>query len=234
MTVPNATGPACGQRPVQCESPAARSTKRLRRTSPRPKHSLAPWSSRQTAGRSPIRSPAKSSPRLEFLNQVGLGYLTLDRPAETLSGGELQRVRLASGLGSGLVGTCYVLDEPSIGLHPRDNDRLIAALESLQRPRQFGDRRRARRGDHSPRRLADRPRSRRRSARRAGRGRRDAGGSGRQSGLAHRPLSVRRGADRHPGNAATSRRPAPSPSKARRRTTSSMSPPDFRFQRWSA
>ena len=70
--------------------------------------------------------------RLEFLAKVGLGYLTLDRPAETLSGGELQRVRLASGLGSGLVGVCYVLDEPSIGLHPRDNRRLIEALESLQ------------------------------------------------------------------------------------------------------
>ena len=70
--------------------------------------------------------------RLDFLAQVGLGYLTLDRPAETLSGGELQRVRLASGLGSGLVGVCYVLDEPSIGLHPRDNQRLIEALENLQ------------------------------------------------------------------------------------------------------
>jgi excinuclease ABC subunit A len=70
--------------------------------------------------------------RLDFLAKVGLGYLTLDRPAETLSGGELQRVRLASGLGSGLVGVCYVLDEPSIGLHPRDNERLIGALEDLQ------------------------------------------------------------------------------------------------------
>jgi len=70
--------------------------------------------------------------RLEFLDNVGLEYLTLDRPADTLSGGELQRVRLASGLGSGLVGVCYVLDEPSIGLHPRDNRRLIDALHSLQ------------------------------------------------------------------------------------------------------
>jgi len=61
-----------------------------------------------------------------------LGYLTLDRPADTLSGGELQRVRLATGLGSGLVGVCYVLDEPSIGLHPRDNHRLIDALRNLQ------------------------------------------------------------------------------------------------------
>jgi excinuclease ABC subunit A len=70
--------------------------------------------------------------RLEFLDRVGLDYLTLDRPADTLSGGELQRVRLASGLGSGLVGVCYVLDEPSIGLHPRDNQRLIDAIRQLQ------------------------------------------------------------------------------------------------------
>jgi excinuclease ABC subunit A len=70
--------------------------------------------------------------RLEFLDNVGLEYITLDRPAATLSGGELQRVRLASGLGSGLVGVCYVLDEPSIGLHPRDNSRLIASLRNLQ------------------------------------------------------------------------------------------------------
>ncbi|NUQ64683.1 MAG: excinuclease ABC subunit UvrA [Pirellulales bacterium] len=70
--------------------------------------------------------------RLNFLDKVGLDYLTLDRPADTLSGGELQRVRLASGLGSGLVGVCYVLDEPSIGLHPRDNERLIEAVRDLQ------------------------------------------------------------------------------------------------------
>ena len=84
--------------------------------------------------RRPIADPITSEilSRLEFLSQVGLGYLTLDRPAESLSGGELQRVRLASGLGSGLVGVCYVLDEPSIGLHPRDNERLIQALESLR------------------------------------------------------------------------------------------------------
>ena len=84
--------------------------------------------------RRPIAEPITSEilSRLDFLSKVGLGYLTLDRPAETLSGGELQRVRLASGLGSGLVGVCYVLDEPSIGLHPRDNERLIEALENLQ------------------------------------------------------------------------------------------------------
>ncbi len=70
--------------------------------------------------------------RLSFLENVGVEYLTLDRPADTLSGGELQRVRLATGIGSGLVGVCYVLDEPSIGLHQRDNQRLIDALRGLQ------------------------------------------------------------------------------------------------------
>jgi len=70
--------------------------------------------------------------RLDFLNRVGLDYLTLDRSADSLSGGELQRVRLAAGLGTGLVGVCYVLDEPSIGLHPRDNQRLIDAMRNLQ------------------------------------------------------------------------------------------------------
>jgi excinuclease ABC subunit A len=82
----------------------------------------------------PIASPIVSeiASRLEFLDRVGLDYLTLNRPAGSLSGGELQRVRLAAGLGSGLVGVCYVLDEPSIGLHPRDNDRLIDALRELQ------------------------------------------------------------------------------------------------------
>jgi excinuclease ABC subunit A len=70
--------------------------------------------------------------RLAFLGKVGLDYLTLDRPADTLSGGELQRVRLTTAIGSGLVGVCYILDEPSIGLHPRDNQRLIECLRQLQ------------------------------------------------------------------------------------------------------
>jgi excinuclease ABC subunit A len=70
--------------------------------------------------------------RLAFLDRVGTEYLSLDRPADTLSGGERQRVRLATGIGSGLVGVLYLLDEPSIGLHPRDNERLIAALRDLQ------------------------------------------------------------------------------------------------------
>nr|WP_229722909.1 excinuclease ABC subunit UvrA [Xylophilus rhododendri] len=70
--------------------------------------------------------------RLQFLNDVGLGYLSLDRSAETLSGGEAQRIRLASQIGSGLTGVMYVLDEPSIGLHQRDNDRLIETLRHLR------------------------------------------------------------------------------------------------------
>ncbi len=70
--------------------------------------------------------------RLAFMENVGVEYLSLDRPADTLSGGELQRVRLATGIGSGLVGVCYVLDEPSIGLHQRDNQRLIGAVRHLQ------------------------------------------------------------------------------------------------------
>ena len=69
--------------------------------------------------------------RLAFLEEVGLGYLTLDRAAPTLSGGEAQRIRLAAQLGSNLQGVCYVLDEPTIGLHPRDNKILLNALKSL-------------------------------------------------------------------------------------------------------
>ncbi|MBI5475122.1 MAG: ATP-binding cassette domain-containing protein, partial [Ignavibacteriales bacterium] len=70
--------------------------------------------------------------RLTFLNDVGLGYLTLDRLSSTLSGGETQRINLATSLGSALMGTLYVLDEPSIGLHPRDNAKLINILKSLR------------------------------------------------------------------------------------------------------
>jgi len=70
--------------------------------------------------------------RLAFLNNVGLDYLSLDRSAETLSGGEAQRIRLASQIGSGLTGVMYVLDEPSIGLHQRDNDRLLETLKHLR------------------------------------------------------------------------------------------------------
>ncbi|QUV99002.1 excinuclease ABC subunit UvrA [Chloracidobacterium sp. MS 40/45] len=75
---------------------------------------------------------AEIQSRLAFLVEVGLGYLTLDRPTATLSGGEIQRVRLATQLGTPLRGVLYILDEPSIGLHPRDNQRLIHTLERLR------------------------------------------------------------------------------------------------------
>lgn len=70
--------------------------------------------------------------RLQFLIDVGLEYLTLSRSAGTLSGGEAQRIRLATQIGSGLTGVLYILDEPSIGLHQRDNDKLLATLKRLR------------------------------------------------------------------------------------------------------
>ncbi|MBO4555451.1 MAG: excinuclease ABC subunit UvrA [Elusimicrobiales bacterium] len=70
--------------------------------------------------------------RLSFLNNVGLGYVSLDRPSETLSGGEAQRIQLATQIGSGLTGVLYVLDEPTVGLHQRDNNRLLGTLKSLR------------------------------------------------------------------------------------------------------
>ena len=70
--------------------------------------------------------------RIKFLKDVGLNYLTLNRKASTLSGGESQRIRLASQIGSGLTGVIYVLDEPSIGLHQKDNDRLLKTLYKLR------------------------------------------------------------------------------------------------------
>src|SRR5213079_1020663 len=70
--------------------------------------------------------------RLQFLLDVGLAYLTLDRASATLAGGEAQRIRLATQIGSGLVGVLYILDEPSIGLHQRDNRRLLDTLERLR------------------------------------------------------------------------------------------------------
>lgn len=70
--------------------------------------------------------------RLQFLIDVGLDYLTLARSAATLSGGEAQRIRLATQIGSGLTGVLYVLDEPSIGLHQRDNEKLIASLKKMR------------------------------------------------------------------------------------------------------
>ena len=111
--------------------------------------------------------------RLGFLLDVGLDYLSLDRPAGTLSGGEAQRIRLATQIGSGLVGVLYVLDEPSIGLHQRDNRRLI---DTLTRLRDLGNTLIVVEHDEDTIRAADwvgRHRPGRRRARRAGRPLRD-------------------------------------------------------------
>ena len=143
---------------------------------------------RKIAGR-PL---AEIAERLDFLLAVGLGYLSLDRSAATLSGGEAQRIRLATQIGSRLRGVLYVLDEPSIGLHARDNDRLLGSLEQLARSRQHRARRRARRRNHSPRRLRGRSRPRRGQCRRTSRRRRTARGNRRESRIAHRPISFRR------------------------------------------
>ena len=70
--------------------------------------------------------------RISFVKKVGLGYLTLNRRSNTLSGGESQRIQLATSLGSSLVGSMYILDEPSIGLHPKDNEKLIEVLKKLR------------------------------------------------------------------------------------------------------
>src|SRR5690606_16513006 len=83
-------------------------------------------------GQVATRIVKETADRLRFLSDVGLDYLTLERSAETLSGGEAQRIRLASQIGSGLVGVMYILDEPSIGLHQRDNDRLLGTLDRLR------------------------------------------------------------------------------------------------------
>ena len=89
--------------------------------------------SRPAQSLAPVREVLREiTRRLKFLVDVGLDYLTLDRAASTLSGGEMQRIRLASQIGSGLTGVLYVLDEPTIGLHPRDNERLIATLKELR------------------------------------------------------------------------------------------------------
>ncbi len=145
--------------------------------------------------------------RLKFLVDVGLEYLTLARASGTLSGGESQRIRLASQIGSGLTGVLYVLDEPSIGLHQRDNARLLETLQAAARPRQHRDRGRARRGRDPHRRLRGRRRPRRRRARRRdrrpGHARRRHG----QPELAHRPVSHRRARDRRARAAAAQREP---------------------------
>ena len=122
---PRARGGA-GRRPHRCPSSPARTIDRGARV-------RRPGSSSARAERKIAAEVLKEiDARLGFLANVGLGYLTLDRPGPSLSGGESQRIRLASQIGSELTGVIYVLDEPSIGLHQRDNERLLATLERLR------------------------------------------------------------------------------------------------------
>ena len=133
--------------------------------------------------------------RLGFLLNVGLDYLSLDRGARTLAGGEAQRIRLATQIGSGLTGVLYVLDEPSIGLHQRDNNRLLEHAAAAPGPGQHAHRRRARRGHDPRRRLGGRHRPRGGRARRPG-GRVRAGhGAAGQREVADRGVPVRAGVD---------------------------------------
>ena len=148
--------------------------------------------------------------RLRFLVDVGLDYLTLDRQADTLSGGEAQRIRLASQIGAGLVGVMYVLDEPSIGLHQRDNERLLGTLTRLRDLGNTVHRGRARRG-RDPRR---RPRGRHRP------GRRRAWRADRGAGHAWPTSSARR--SRSPAQYLSGKRRIAVPERRRRRTPSAM------------
>lgn len=130
--------PTCHGARLRPESLAIRlSNKSIAEISRLPITDLREWLAKLDFERSkqPIAEPIlkEIQPRLEYLSKVGLGYLTLDRKGDSLSGGELQRVRLATSVGTGLIGVCYVLDEPSIGLHPRDTQRLIEILRSLQK-----------------------------------------------------------------------------------------------------
>ena len=139
--------------------------------------------------------------RLRFLSDVGLDYLTLDRSAETLSGGEAQRIRLASQIGSGLVGVMYILDEPSIGLHQRDNEPAARHAQPAARSRQHGHRGRARRGCDPACGSRGRSRTGRGRARRHGDRAGHAGRSRRQPQLDHRAIPVGQACHRDPAHA---------------------------------
>ena len=119
-----------GERPLRPSSPSRRSSQEKASLGLASQGTLSPLPVAKLAALRDILS--EITRRLQFLLDVGLDYLTLDRAAATLSGGEMQRIRLATQIGSGLTGVLYVLDEPTIGLHPRDNERLIATLKGLR------------------------------------------------------------------------------------------------------
>ena len=158
--------------------------------------------------------------RLRFLANVGIGYLNLSRGAASLSGGESQRIRLATQIGSKLMGVLYVLDEPSIGLHQRDNRKLIDTLVSMRDLGQHGHRGRARRGDDPLGGLGHRPGARRGPARRPDRRRGRARGPGSVSGVADVQVLERRTRDSRSPSAAARGPASPSWCAARASTTS--------------
>ena len=130
--------------------------------------------------------------RLLYLTDVGLGYLTLDRQSRTLSGGEVQRINLTTALGTSLVNTLFVLDEPSIGLHARDMDRVIRVLTRLRDAGKHADRRRARSAADARRRPHHRHRPRPRPRRRQHRVQRPAGEAARAQEVADGAVPDRR------------------------------------------
>ena len=177
------------------------------------------------------RPGVQGDPRAAGLPRQGRAssYLTLARDSGTLSGGESQRIRLASQIGSGLTGVLYVLDEPSIGLHQRDNDRLLETLQQPARPRQHGDRGRARRGRDPLGRPPDRHgagrrrawrRDRRRGHARRGRWREPASLTGQYlSGIRAIPVPAKRRKAEEPALARADRLPGQQPAGRRRRAS---------------
>ncbi len=139
MAKPTPAKPATASASIRsrCTCASAISTSPTSRTRPSTKRSRSSASCASTSARAEIARDlmAEIKSRMAFLQRVGLGYLPLDRSAPTLSGGEAQRIRLAAQLGSNLQGVCYVLDEPTIGLHPRDNKVLLDALAELAKNR---------------------------------------------------------------------------------------------------
>ena len=140
--------------------------------------------------------------RLGFLVDVGLDYLALDRASITLSGGEAQRIRLATQIGTTLMGVLYILDEPSIGLHQRDNAEADRDADPAPGPRQHRARRRARRGDDPDGRLGRRHRARSGRARRRDHRQRAARGGPRRAAVGHRGVPAGRAGGADPGRSA--------------------------------
>ena len=169
----------------------------------------------------------RSTPAWASCSTSGSTTSRSSRSAATLAGGEAQRIRLATQIGSGLVGVLYVLDEPSIGLHQRDNRRLIDTLMRLARPRQHRAGRRARRGDDPGRRPRGRHRAGRGRARRRHRLRRARQGPAAHEGLGHRAVPVRQAID--PGAAKRRRSPATTGSSSGARGSTTCTNIDVEF-----